>query len=88
MSAGKLRYTDSLIDAYREGTIQSGSSQELENKITQIEKHEAERREQEERKHKEEAPLWKGSQVFPQRISELGDSLSAEHRILQFAYSG
>ena len=32
--------------------------QELENKITQIEKHEAERREQEERKHKEEASFW------------------------------
>ncbi|CAK9081348.1 unnamed protein product [Durusdinium trenchii] len=33
--------------------------EELENKITQIEKHEAERREQEERKHKEEVEILK-----------------------------
>ena len=37
--------------------------QELENKITQIEKHEAERREQEERKHKEEACCWRSFEI-------------------------
>ena len=42
----------------------TGVRQELENKITQIEKHEAERREQEERKHKEEAPAGLSTWIF------------------------
>ncbi|CAE7566230.1 unnamed protein product [Symbiodinium necroappetens] len=49
--------------------------EELENKITQIEKHEAERREQEERKHKEEVESLK--KLNAQRKEQLEAMLQA-----------
>jgi len=49
--------------------------EELDNKITQIEKHEAERRDQEERKHKEEVEMLK--KMNSQRKEQLEALLQA-----------